>query len=652
VDNYFAIPLPKAEYMKVKDSIRVFRRHIILPFVILCILAISYLRWTDIYELQSLDMRFSLRPKTPATDKVALIEIGDDTLKNLGQWPIERNYHALIIKALAQSGANKIILDIFFTQSREYDDNLEEAIHAANNVYLPYVFDIDADKARPFTAAKGYDARNLADFSAAAKGEGHINISPDIDGKFRRVPLLIEYEGKRFPYLAFLAACDYLGLKSKDLDIKPARLISCGGMKIPLDDHSNMIVNFSGKWSNSYRHYSYYDVLQSYLAPAIGQKPILDLNVFKDKICVIGLTATGTVDLHPSPLETLYPAFGIHAEVINSMLNRHFISRASKEMNLAILILLMTLAILITLRMRPIAGLLLLVVMELLFWAAAILVFNLAGIWIDLFYPTLTLVFLYLSLTLYKYIAEWRKRIVFENELSIAKQIQESFLPLEAPRLEGIDIATAMFTARQVGGDLYDFRRFDDDKLGVMIGDVSGKGMPASLFMAKVTSEFKFFAQSDIAPQKVLRGLNSKLSSEPSSNLFVTMFYLIFDRKRRMIQFSNGGHLPVIHLNQSGEAGLLDVSEGTPLGLLESSYGEKEIPLIKGDSFVLYTDGVTEAMNSRRELYGEGRLINVIKSSIHLPSKGILDAVEKDVRRFEPKSMQHDDITIVVIKII
>lgn len=638
--------------MQFKNFGSLLRHYLILSLVIFSVSAISYLHLTDLYELESLDARFLLRPKPITTDKVILIEIGDDTLKTLGQWPVERNYHALLIKALSEAGAKSIVFDIFFSQPREYDDDLEEAILNAKNVYLPFVFDIDANKRSPFTTAKGYDAKTLTRFSALDKGEGHINISPDIDGKFRRVPLLINYEGRWYPYVSFLAACDYLGVSIKNIHIKPGKYISCSGVIIPLDDSSNMIINFSGKWNRAYRHYSYCDIIQSYLAPAIGQKPILDLTVFNDKVCIVGLTATGTVDLHPSPLETLYPAFGIHAEVINSMLNKHFISRASKEMNLAILMFLMALVTLTTLRMKPVGGLLILIIVELLFRTAAIITFNLFGIWIDVFYPTVVLVLLYLSLTLYKYIAEWKKRLFLENELSIAKKIQESFLPKSLPVAEGVDIEAAMFTARQVGGDLYDFRVFSDGKLGVMIGDVSGKGVPASLFMAMVTSEFKFFATPDALPEKVLSSLNSKITQESSSNLFVTMFYLIFDMNRRAAKFSNGGHLPVIRINAAGQSELLDVPDGMPLGLIDSTYGGKELPLKKGDAFILYTDGVTEAMNSKRELYGENRLIKVIKSFRNLPSKGILDAIEKDVRSFEPKAKQHDDITIIVIKII
>jgi len=637
--------------MKSRTAGRVFS-YAILPLIALSILLISYMRLADSYELETLDFRFHLRPAFAVTDKIVLIEIGDDTLKNLGQWPIARNYHALLIRALSEAGAKAIIFDIFFSQPGKDDDELEIAIKDSGKVYLPFVFDLDAKRGASYARAKDYAAKNLLRFSLADRGEGHINIFPDIDGKFRRIPLLVNYGGSWYPYISFLATCDYLGISLKDASIVPGKYISCGGLKIPLDDSSNMMINFSGKWGKSYKHYSYYDIVQSFAAPAIGQEPILDLKLFKDKLCVIGLTATGTVDLHPNPFETLYPGFGIHAEVFNSLLSKHFISRASKGINVIILAVLSLLTAIVTLRTRPIKGLLILMFIELFFLASAILIFSIRGVWIDLFYPAMVLVLLYMSLTLYKYISEWKKRLLLENELDIAKKIQESFLPKSLPEVKGLEIEAAMFTARQVGGDLYDFRAFSDGTLGVMIGDVSGKGVPASLFMAMVTSEFKFFAAPGIAPEAVLGGLNSKLAKESSSNLFVTAFYLIFDMKKMMVKFSSAGHLPVIRLNAAGEEDLLDVSEGTPLGLIDSAYAGRELLFKKGDTFILYTDGVTEAMNSRRELYGEERLIKAAKASRGLSSKEMIDAVLKDVRSFEPKSTQHDDITLIIIKIL
>ncbi len=626
------------------------------PIIILSIASVSYLRALDNYELGALDFRFRVRSviaKIPVTDKVTMIEIGEDSIKKLGRFPFDRSYHAILIKALSEFGAKAIVFDIFFSEPQEHDRELEDAIRKAGNVYLPFAFDIDVKKRDRVISADDYLAKCLENFALLAKGTGHINIVPDIDGKFRRIPLYIRYGNGLYPYLSFLASCDYLGIPEKDIKILPGKYLLCGKeLKIPLDDSSNMIVNFIGKWGGAYKHYSYVDVLQSYFAYIAGQKATLDLNEFKDKICIVGLTAAGTGDLHPSPFEVLYPGVGIHADLFNSMMNKKFIIRSSRDINLLILLILSLLMLLMILKTKPIKGLLALVTSVLFFIGISIYIFSFFDIWIDVVYPILAMAFVYISLTLYKYIVEWKKRITFENELGIAKKIQESFLPKAVPNIQGLDIASCMFTARQVGGDLYDFIEFDQEKLAVVIGDVSGKGIPASLFMAMVTGAVKFFATPQERPSDVLSMLNSKLIKESSSNLFVTMFYVIFDIKNKKMAYSNGGHLPLMHLSRGKGLEFLDTEVGAPLGLMEGPYSDKEVDIKIGDIFIFYTDGITEAMDARREMYGKERLASVVETHKVLSSKDILSAIERDVRKFEPRSKQHDDMTMVGIKII
>lgn len=629
-----------------------YSRYTILLIIAIAILAVSYFRLMDLYELETLDLRFQLRPRIPTTDKVVLIEIGEDTIAKLGRFPFERSYHALLINALTAAGAKSVIFDIFFSEPEEHDRELGEAMRHAGRVYLPFVLDIDMKRKADIIHASGYTARNIEDIDILAKGKGQINIEPDIDGKFRRIPLYIRYGEALYPYISFLATCDYLGIPQKDIKILPGRYLAVGqDLKIPLDDRSNMIINYSGRWGSSYKHYSYADILQSYIASSAGQKPILDLKVFRDKLCVVGLTAAGTTDLHPNPFESLYPGVGIHAEVFNSIYERCFIGRASREANLGILAILSLLISLVTFITKPIKGLLALAAAAFIYITASIFAFNVFGIWIDIFYPMLAMAFIYISITLYKYITEWKKRLVLENELDIARRIQESFLPKKIPAIGGMEIAVSMLTARKVGGDLYDFVESGPDGLGVMIGDVSGKGIPASLFMAMVMGKFRTFATiQGLKPEEVLLNLNSKLLQESSSNLFVTMFYVFFDMKKKVLKFANGGHLPLIQLSEGGKVEFLDVAEGAPLGLMENGYSGGERYFREGDIFVLYTDGITEAMNPRSEMYGKERLASVIEANRYLSSRNLLNAIERDVRKFEPRARQHDDMTLMVIK--
>lgn len=629
------------------DSILKLLRLALLAALASLILAGSYLHVMDSYELPTLDLRFRLRPTLPTTDKIALIEISDDTIAKIGSFPFDRSYHSIIVNALSEAGAKAIVFDLFFSEPSPADAEFEKAIKKAGSVYFPLVFELPSQKIVGIPQATGCAVKNLEGLNAGAKGMGHINVIPDVDGKYRRVPAHIQCSDGVYPYLGLKVACDYLGIPE-------------GAAKIPLDEHSLMLINFSGAWDKTYKHYSYVDILQSYVAPLNKEEPTLDLKIFKDKVCIIGLTAVGTVDLHPNPFDPLYPAMGMHAEAFNSVINNSFLRRASREANLAVLIALCALISALVLKTKPLRGFFILFSAVTVYVLASILAFNHFGVWVDIIYPMLIVVFLHLSLTLYKYVKEWKHRLLMENELDIAKKIQESFLPKTAPAVEGIEVSACMFTARQVGGDLYDFATFSEDKFGIMIGDVSGKGVPAALFMAMVVGAFRSFALPGAKPEEVLARLNEKLVKESAHNLFVTVFYSIFDMKAKSFIYGNGGHLPVLYLPALTSATyavatvgpqFLDVKEGAPLGLMDGPYTGGEIKFGKGDTFIFYTDGITEAMNQKSDMYGKERLQAAAEKNRALSAEKLAAAIEKDVRKFEPKSQQHDDITIIVVKI-
>ena len=298
-------------------------------------------------------------------------------------------------------------------------------------------------------------------------------------------------------------------------------------------------------------------------------------------------------------------------------------------------------------RLRKLAGFIAVAILIPIYAIAAFFVFFFSGLWIDIISPiTITFVF-YLTLTIVRYIGEMNRMELLERELGIAKKIQESFLPKEMPKVKGLEIAAKMVTARQVGGDLYDFVKVGQGAFGIMIGDVAGKGVPAALYMAKVVSEFKSYAGEENASQAITK-LNERLCKEGSAGLFVTLSYIIFDIKAGVASFSSGGHLPIIVAKP--EITLVDAKEGMPLGIFESGFSEEKINFNKGDTFVLYTDGVTEAMNPKGEMFCQERLMELVKNNTNLSSEELTALIQEEVKKFEGKKKQHDDITVIVIK--
>lgn len=640
-----------------------FKKYIVLYagvlLVFLSVISLSYFRLLDNYELETLDIRFRLRRPLPIDKNIVIIEIGDDTIDKLGKWPISRQYHAALIGALTEAGVEAIVFDIFFSEESDEaaDIKLSDAIKKSGRVYLPHIFNIVEEDTKDVPVADRIQEKIIEKFAKVTKGMGFINIIPDPDGKFRRVPLFIKYKDVLYPHVCFLVYANYAGLKGNEINIVPGKFIALGDkLNVPLNPDSTINVNFPGKWDDTFRHYSYIDIIDSHISrkfpAAIGRKPIVDLASLKGSVCFIGLTATATPDAHPSPMDPLYPGVGVHASLFNSLLIGKFIRRASRLANAVILILLCLITSLISKRARTLFSFFFVFLFVLGYMALATVLFFTEGLWLDIFCPVTVMMFFYLGTTFVKYIGETNKIEILERELSIAKKIQESFLPKESPKIQGMDIAAKMLTARQVGGDLYDFIPLGDRKLGIMIGDVSGKGVPAALYMAKVVSEFKSYAGEELASQAILK-LNEQLCREAGSGLFVTLSYAIFDTGTGFLSYSSGGHLPMIVVKKGvPEPRLVDLKEGTPLGLFSGAFSEEKIKFEKGDIFILYTDGVTEAMDPKEEMFGQERLVELVKNNANLNAREMAGLIQNEVDKFEGKKKRHDDITVIAVKVV
>lgn len=620
-------------------------------FVGAIILFLSYLRVFEEFEYSTLDFRYGLRPPLGVSGDIVIIEIGDDSIGKLGKWPFPRNYHELMIKALRSAGARDIIFDIFFSEEKEGDADLAAAAKAAGNVYMPYIFELDRTKKfSDRVSGTGYAAPLIDVLAGAVKGKGFINVEPDPDGKVRHIPPVIYYDGKFYPHMTVLLALNQLGYDFEKVKMIPGKRIEAGkDLIIPIEENSSMMVNYPAKWGKTFRHYSYVDILQSYLASVTGQEATLDLSELKGATCFIGLTATASPDAHPSPTEPLYAGIGVHTSVYNSIMSRTFLVRLDRWWNMLLLAVFALITVFITLKVRKRFALISITLIMALYVAMAIIFFWPFGIWIDVFYPLVALAAVYVILTFKKYVTETQRREGLEKELNIAKDIQLSFLPIEIPSAGGIDINAQMYTAKQVGGDLYDVLELEGGKLGLMIGDVSGKGVPAALYMARVVSIFKTFARHG-SPAAVIRYMNERIVEEGGSSLFVTLAYAVFDTAAKRVTFSMGGHLPTVAVAPDGQVKLLDTEEGPPVGLMSSGFSEHSYDYRPGTLFIFYTDGVTEAMNKREDMFGVERLVEIASRLKGSPASEVVDAVYKAVTDFAGRAPQHDDITIIAVK--
>ncbi len=385
-----------------QDTIRI----LITAFVFLFTALLYTFQTLQRFELVTFDDRFILKG-TRATDPgIVVVEISEDSVEKIGRWPWTRDWHATLIKILDELGAKAIVFDVVFSEKSDpkNDAMLAEAIKASGKVYLAEVVEA-ASNGEPATLL-----RSLPEFSENAKGGGHINLQPDIDGVMRRIPLVLPLSDTTIPQLSLTVALDLWKADIRDVSIRHHRLDIPQGSKritIPLDSNDNFIINWTGHWKKSFAHFSYIDLVSSYAQLKKGQTPEIPLNTFKDKICFIGTTASGLYDIRPTPLEPSYPAVGVNLTILDNLMQRQFITILSRSQNLLILLLL---AIMLYQIMR-LNGYLKVafctIALVLSYSVLAALVFRFFGVWANVVYSWVLIFATYFSVTLY-------------NQLSIA----------------------------------------------------------------------------------------------------------------------------------------------------------------------------------------------------------------------------------------
>jgi serine phosphatase RsbU (regulator of sigma subunit) len=250
-----------------------------------------------------------------------------------------------------------------------------------------------------------------------------------------------------------------------------------------------------------------------------------------------------------------------------------------------------------------------------------------------------------------------KKRL--EEELRIARKIQMSLLPRGPLEFAGIGLTALCVPAREVGGDYYDFFPLGDSRLGVLIADVSGKGTSAALYMAELKGLVLSLSQIYQSPRQLLLEVNRIISENLDTRSFITMTYAVLDLSAGTMTFARAGHTPVLYFRADGTRTDVLVPDGLVVGLRVPGATEKfaelleeqRIELKKGDVIVLYTDGITEAMNQNSDLFGEARLGGIVAEHGHLDAADLRERILREIEAFVGSADQHDDMTMILIKV-
>ena len=243
--------------------------------------------------------------------------------------------------------------------------------------------------------------------------------------------------------------------------------------------------------------------------------------------------------------------------------------------------------------------------------------------------------------------------VAVQRDLSTATRIQQSLLPKTFPPFPHrpeVDVYAEMLTAKEVGGDFYDYYFIDEDRLAFAVGDVSGKGIPAAIYMAVSRTLLKAIAHQIVNPGEVLRKLNTLLIPESDASTFVTVFFGVLNIRSGEVQFSNGGHNLPYHLRSTGEVEQLPMTDGMLLGKIPHvDFETKRIHLSKGDRMFVYTDGVSEAMDSEMNQYQEERLESYLKTTGGNTIQDLAKGSIADLKKHTRGAPQSDDITVLTL---
>jgi CHASE2 domain-containing sensor protein len=625
---------------------------VLLPLLLIPLLV--YQRTFNVQDNFFYDAMLQLRPLQNVSPDIAIIEIDDKTLSQLGQWPLPRDFHATLVNILDELGAKAIVFDVIFSEPTEYDAAFAESIKTSGHVYLPEVFDFPEhanaqkilDQPNPRLTALTESLQNVI------PARGHINIFVDPDGKIRRVPLYIRDTNGIVPQLSLQAACGFLKLNCANAQFDQNHITIDHTLHIPVADNNEFLINYPGRWKESFTHFSYLEIIALYKNWVTHQSDLGRLAQLKGKACFIGLTAAGTVDLGASTLETNYPMVGLNASIFNSVLNKQFLKRVAPGVNIAITMLIYLLSLWIGMTCKPMKSLMGSLALILLFLAGATALLHYAGIWVEIFLPLAIIVLMYLVCVSLRWAKERYQREVLEKEIRLAQKIQLQFLQGPRQDTQQFDAAVWFRPARYVSGDFYDLSQLNEHTAAIFVGDVSGKGLSAALCMAQAISLLRIFSKQEPNAAALLNRLNQELCLRESDR-FVTALYCTVNTETGTVNAASAGHGPLyVYRHQERKFEEILFTPRSPLGVMDTTvYHSLTFQLNQDDKLFLISDGVTEARNTDGRELGLQKIKECFINNAANPNKRILEVLTALITDYAGAGLEHDDMTMIIFSL-
>ena len=607
-------------------------------------------------------------PRSRTSMPAVIVAIDERALDEQGQWPWPRNLVADLIDAINAARPAAVGLDLLFVEpdrtSTTSDARLAESVQRGRVVMgiagLEY-----RDRRYPFPPRAAPARVSAKRELQLRRFDGHLQSRPEInqagDGRglitsdakeaVRRVPLVARIGQVIVPALSveMIRVADGAPILRLTDQGGERLVLGVGPFNIPLQSDGTLYVWFGAH--DTERMVSAEDVLTGKAPP----------DMLRNKLVLVGINGLGLLDYQVTALGERIPGVEVHAQILEQIFDGQYLHRptGASWIEAALLAAAGLALVLLVPALRPwVSGSLLAALFAVLI-AIGLVAFR-GGILINVAAPAIGVAFLFATLlasTLAE--ADRQRRALREaqarvaGELEAARRIQMGLLPAPTelfPDEGRFMLAALLEPARTVGGDFYDCFMLDKDRLFFIVGDVSGKGLAASLFMALSKSLLKSIALRGARdPAEIFNRANAEISRDNPESLFVTAFAAIFDARNGQLLMCSAGHEPAV-LGQPGAAPeRLMHSGGPPLCVIRDyRYSSSEVQLAPGGWLCAVTDGVTEAMNERAELYGSARLLETLRGLSE--PWAIVAAVQDDVRRFARQAEQSDDLTLMCVR--
>jgi adenylate cyclase len=648
--------------------------------------------WFDAYQL--------MMPRTRVSAPAVIVAVDEKSLAQLGQWPWPRTLVARLLDSIGKHRPLAVGVDIIFAEA----DRLSPGEIAERNPHLgsalalqlkrllsndealanairrqPVVLGVagldHATGAPPRSAAafimhgdplphlwhfqSGLTSLKQIDEAAASRAL----LSADVrDRIVRRVPLIAAVGGTPFPSLGLETL--RVGVGAREISVRTGgrgvESVGIGDVVIPTDPDGHLWVRFSRH--DDARYVSATDVMAGTIDP----------ETIAGKIVFLGVTGIGLIDQQATPLAERIPGIEVHAQVLENIFDGNLIRRPywMRWAEVALFAALGGLVVFAVPAIRPSRSSLLMLAITGALLLVGVALFRYAGVLFDAAAPIVALNILFggmLRLTLTEadrqrqhlkrqLDAEREAAARLAGELEAARRVQIGMLPVPSLAFWGerrFDLHASMEPAKEVGGDLYDFFMVDDTRLFMLVGDVSGKGLPASIFMALSKALYKSTALRSLPDLgATMTGANVEITRENPELLFVTVIACLLDVESGELAYCNAGHeVPHIVAPDGTRTSQLE-GGGPPLCTLENfPYETMRSRLSPGDSLVLVSDGVPEAMNRAQELFGRGRVVSMLAAMpAGISAEERVSAVNGEIRKYSEGAEQADDITVLVVR--